>query len=190
MIAVYNSAGTLEAVHNVMIVEKGVDFWPAVREDARISREPSYFAVSRTPVLLTAAKSRPTSFRADLFRGAPAHRSVVGQDLLVTFTDTSYLGGAAARGTHIMVGDQSEVHAVPYQAANDLVSFAVTDGINAAPGRWAEAVLTPMGSRPATTAMGCTQNYTGEIIASTAQDNAEFWGICEKKAPALPGTGG
>jgi hypothetical protein len=179
------STGSLRAVHKVMITGGGKDFWPTLQEDARMAREPRYFAVSRTAIPVMGDDTAPDSFRADLFRGHPVHESVIGHNVQIRITGASYISPATQPpGTHIMIGTGREMHAVPLSAAGDLVSFSVTDGIRSAEGRWASANLKPLNSRPATRAMGCEQNFEGELLSGQPEGSTEFWGICEKRAQA------
>lgn len=177
--------GALRAVHKVLIGNAGRDFWPTLQEDSRVAREVRYFAVSRIPIPTITEKTEGGSFRADLFRGHPVHESAIGHNLLIRITGTRFIAPADKRsGTHIILGDAKEVHAVPQNSSDDLVSFSVVDGIKANDGVWGQAVLRPAASRPATTAMGCLQNFEGKLLADGSDTDAEFWGVCEKMSQA------
>lgn len=192
--ALYNPAnGNLASIYKILIKGTGEDFWPLVAEDARMTRESRYFAVSRTitPALFPVEPGPSgVSFRADIFRGNPNLLSVVGRNRLVKIDELIFrqkeVANPAAGGSHILVRQADEYHAVPLKADDSLLSFIALEGLTPSQvkANWLAATLEPDAGSPANTSMGCSANYKGTISLPESTPENEIRAYCEKQGRA------
>jgi hypothetical protein len=196
-LALYNTeSGSLSHIYKAQASNKGDDFWQHVEEDSRMTRESRYFAASSAINPGAFIKDPQTgkigaSFRADIFRGDPSKRSLVGRSILFNVIDVVFHSETKLpqATTHIFVAATKEFHAIPLKSNADLLSFTYVEGLpKGQPEKgWLAIELKKGEGVPASTAMGCVGNYSGKILIANSTEEPEINAICDRQGQAGPG---